>query len=176
MKALIISLLLVIFTHTTYGQMPIPTEFENENSGADALPGIVMRTNGKTLETYVPDKHSDAAVSGLQRKFVDYFTAKNGKDDPTYRLCLEIERGTIVASYDDDQKLVRVDETYKRVKLPNAVLSSVLKDFPGWKITDDTYYYSQENGVVTKKQYLLKIEKEDKNRTIIVYANGQIQD
>ena len=65
MKALILLLLLVIFTHTTYGQMPIPTEFENENSGADALPGIVMRTNGKTLETYVPDKHSDAAALAL---------------------------------------------------------------------------------------------------------------
>lgn len=176
MKTLIISLLLVIFTHTTYSQMTIPTEFENETPGIDALADIVTRTDGKIVETYVPDKHSDAAVIGLQRKFVDYFTAKNAKEDPTYRLCLEIERGTIVASYDDDQKLVSVDETYKRVKLPNAVLSSVLKDFPGWKITEDTYFYSQKNGVVTKKQYLLKLEKEDNIRTIVIYANGQIQE
>ena len=176
MKKLIITLLLVIFTHTAYSQMALPADFENENPGLAPLPSIIVKTNGKTMEAYVPDKHSDAVVNGLQRKFVDYFVQETDTENPTYRLCLEIERGTILASYDDDQKLASVEETYKRVKLPNAVVTSVLNEFPGWKITDDTYFYFQKNGVITKKQYRLKLEKENKIRTIVVLADGQIKE
>jgi hypothetical protein len=175
MKTIIIVLLLVSFTNTTYSQQNMIADFENENLKVEELPGMVIKTNGKTSSIYLPDKHPDDAVRGLQKQFIYYSAPKNDEEDPIYRLSMEIERGQLVAHYNNEQKLVRVDEKYKNVRLPNAIVYSVQKELPGWSITDDTYFYSQKDGVVTKKHYKLRVEKENKIRNILVYANGQIK-
>jgi hypothetical protein len=175
MKTIIIALLLVSFTNTTYGQQNITDDFENENLKTEELPGMVIRTNGKISSIYLPDKHPDEVVRGLEKKFVDYSVPKNEAEDRISRLSFEIERGELVAHYNDEQKLIRVDEKYKNIRLPNTIIASVQKELPGWAITDDTYFYSQKDGVVTKKHYKLRVEKENKMRNILVYADGQIK-
>lgn len=175
MRTIIIALLLVSFTNTTYSQSAIAADFENESLKTEELPGMVIKTNGKITSIYLPDKHPDEAVRGLEKKFIDYSNPKNDKEGPTSRLSFEIERGVLVAHYDYDQKLIRVDEKYKNIRLPNTIVHSIQKELPGWSITDDTYYYSQEEGVVTKKHYKLKLEKENKKRNILVYADGRIK-
>ncbi len=175
MKTFIITLLLVSFTNATYSQNKTLTDFENENLGTEELSGMVIKTNGKVSYVYITDKHPDATVRELQKKFVEYSIQKNNGENPIYRLSLKIERGLIVAYYNDDQKLISVDEKYKNVKLPYIVMRSILKEHPGWIVKDDTYFYSQKNGTVTKKEYKIKIEKEDKMRNIVVYADGQIK-
>lgn len=175
MKTIIIALLLVIFTNTTYGQQNMETEFENENLKPEELPGMVIKTNGKVSSIYLPDKHPDEVVRGLQKKFVQYSTPKNDKEDPISTISLEVERGILVAHYNYDQKLIGVDEKYTNIRLPNTIVNSVQQELPGWAITDDTYFYSQKEGVVTKKHYKLRIEKENKMRNILVYADGKIK-
>jgi hypothetical protein len=175
MKTIIIVLLLVSFTNTTYSQENIAPDFENANLKIEELPGMVIRTNGKVLSIYLPDKHPDEVVRGLEKKFVEYSAPKNDKEDPITSLSLEVERGVLVAHYNYDQKLIGVDEKYKNVRLPNAIVYSVQKELPGWSITDDTYFYSQKDGVVTKKHYKLRVEKENKMRNILVYSDGQIK-
>jgi hypothetical protein len=175
MKTIIIVLLLVSFTNTTYSQQNMIADFENENLKIEELPGMVIKTNGKISSIYLPDKHPDDAVRGLEKKFIYYSAPKNDEEAPIYRLSMEIERGELVAHYNNEQKLIRVDEKYKNVRLPNAIIYSVQKELPGWSITDDTYFYSQKDGVVTKKHYKLRVEKENKTRNILVYADGQIK-
>jgi hypothetical protein len=175
MKTIIIALLLVSFTNTTYGQRNVTANFENENLKTEELPGMVIKTNGKILSIYLPDKHPDEVVRGLEKEFVNYTLPKIDKENPINHVSLEIERGTLMAYYNDDQKLIRVDEKYKNIRLPNTIVYSVQKELPGWAITDDTYFYSQKDGVVTKKHYKLRVEKENKMRNILVYADGQIK-
>jgi hypothetical protein len=175
MKTIIIALLLVSFTNTTYSQENIAPNYENANLKTEELPGMVIKTNGKISSIYLPDKHPDEVVRGLEKEFINYTLPKNDKEDPISRLSLEVERGVLVAHYDYDQKLIRVDEKYKNIRLPNTIVYSVQKELPGWAITDDTYFYSQKDGVVTKKHYKLRIEKENKMRNILVYADGQIK-
>jgi hypothetical protein len=175
MKTIIIALLLVSFTNTTYGQQNVTADFENENLKTEELPGMVIKTNGKISSIYLPDKHPDEVVRGLEKEFVNYTLPKNDKENPINHVSLEIERGTLMAYYNDDQKLIRVDEKYKNIRLPNTIVYSVQKELPGWSITDDTYFYSQKDGVVTKKHYKLRVEKENKMRNILVYADGQIK-
>jgi len=150
-------------------------DFENENIKIEELPGMVIKSNGKVSYVYLPDKHPDATVRELEKKFVNYSLPKEDEEDPISTITMEIQRGVLMAQYDENQKLIRVDEKYKNVRLPDAVVHSVQKDLPGWLITDGTYFYSQKDGVVTKKQYRLKVEKEDKMQNIVVYADGQIK-
>ncbi len=175
MKTFIITLLLVSFTNATYSQDIMLTDFENGNLETEGLPGMVIKTNGKVSYVYLTDKHPDAAVRELQKKFVEYSIPINNGENPIYRLNLESKKGSILAFYSEDQKLISVDEKYKNVKLPTIVMHSILKELPGWAVTDDTYFYSQKNGIVTKKEYKIKIEKEDRTRNIVVYADGQIK-
>jgi hypothetical protein len=175
MKTIIIALLLVSFTNTTYSQQNTTADFENENLKTEELPGMVIKTNGKVSSIYLPDKHPDEVVRGLQKKFVEYSTPKNDNEDPISKLSFEVERGVLVAHYDYNQKLIGVDEKYKNIRLPNTIVKSVQQELPGWSITDDTYFYSQKDGVVTKKHYKLRVEKENKMRNILVYADGKIK-
>ncbi|MFV8347756.1 hypothetical protein [Flavobacterium sp. ZB4P13] len=142
MKTFIITLLLVSFTNATYSQNNILSDFENGNLETEGFPGMVIKTDGKVSYVYLTDKHPDAAVRELQKKFVEYSIQKNNGENPIYRLYLEIEKGTIVAYYNEDQKLISVDEKYKNVKLPTIVMHSILKEHPGWAVKDDTYFYS----------------------------------
>lgn len=171
MKTLVITLLFVSFTNATYSQKSTAVDFENENTKTAEL----LQPNNIVSDVYLADEHPDAMVTELQKKFENHSIPKNHNEGALNKISMKTERGTLEAQYDDSQRLIRVSETYKRVKLPHAVVSSVQKEFPGWQITDDTYYYAQENGVVTKKEYNLRIENENKKRNIIVYSDGQIK-
>ncbi len=171
MKTLVIMLLFVCLTNATYSQKSTAVDFENDNTKA----AISSETNHTASDLYVPDENPDAAVRELQKKFENHSIPKTHKEGSLNKLSMKIERGSLEAQYDDNQRLIRVNETYKRVKLPHVVVSSVQREFPGWQITDDTYFYAQENGVVTKKEYNLRIENENKKRNIVVYADGQIK-
>jgi hypothetical protein len=171
MKTFVIALLLVSFTNTTYCQKSMAADFEKENIKKTELPN----TNDAISDAYLPDEHPDAAVRELEKKFENHTILKKDSEGSLNKLTMQIERGTIVASYDSNHKLIGVNETYKNVKLPNIIVSAVQNEFPGWLITDSTYFYSQKNGIVTKKQYKLRIENQNKKLTIVVYADGQIK-
>jgi hypothetical protein len=171
MKTLVITLLFVCLTTATYSQKSTAVDFENETIKT----AVLSETNHTVLDVYLPDEHPDAAVRELQKKFENHAIPKNHKEGALNKLSMKIERGTIEAHYDGNQRLISVNETYKRVKLPAVVVASIQKEFPGWQITDDTYFYAQENGVVTKKEYNLRIENENKKRNIVVYPDGQLK-
>jgi hypothetical protein len=171
MKTLVITLLFVCLTNASYSQKSMAVDSENENIKTALVPD----TNHTASDVYLPDEHPDAAVRELQKQFENHSIPKNHKEGSLNKISMKIERGTIEAQYDENQRLIRVNETYKRVKLPAVVVSSVQKEYPGWQITHDTYFYAQENGVVTKKEYNLKIENENRKRNIVVYADGQIK-
>lgn len=177
MKTINIALLLISLTNTTYSQQNTVPDYvrDNGNPKIEGLSETNAETNGKISYVYLPDEHPDAAVRELEKKFMDHSIPNKNAEGFLYRLRMEIERGSIVAYYNHDQKLIGVDEKYKKVKLPNIIVHSIQKELPGWLITDDSYFYSQKNGVVIKKQYELKIEKENKTRHIVVYADGRIK-
>ncbi|TDE53641.1 hypothetical protein [Flavobacterium sp. GT3P67] len=82
MKTFIITLLLVSFTNATYSQDNMLSDFENGNLETEGLPGMVIKTNGKVSYVYLTDKHPDAAVRELQKKFVEYSILKNNGENP----------------------------------------------------------------------------------------------
>ena len=172
MKSFIIFLLVFGYLTSSYSQKKPP----NEEGKMDVinLPEIVIKKAGADFSVYIPDKNPDSNIKRIEEKFIAYDLGKDNEGYDEYLLVMQIKKGTLAATYDEKGKLIRVVENYKNVILPSQVIYSVYKKFPGWKIVNDKFLYTQEEGDIIKKQYNLKIKKNKEVRKITVRPNGEI--
>ena len=172
MKSLIVFLLFFGFVISSYSQKK-PQKEEGKIDVIN-LPEIVIKKAGADFSVYIPDKNPDGNVKRVQEKFIAYDLGKDNEDYDEYLLVMQINKGTLAATYDEKGKLIRVVENYKNVVLPSQVIYSVYKKFPGWTIVNDKFLYTQEEGDIIKKQYNLKIKKNKEVRKLVVRPNGEI--
>ena len=172
MKSLIVFLLFFGFVISSYSQKK-PQKEEGKMDVIN-LPEIVIKKAGADFSVYIPDKNPDGNVRRVQQKFIAYDLGKDNEDYDEYLLVMQIKKGTLAATYDEKGKLIRVVENYKNVVLPSQVIYSVYKKFPGWTIVNDKFLYTQEEGDIIKKQYNLKIKKNNEVRKLVVRPNGEI--
>jgi len=172
MKSSIILLLFLGLTFSSYSQ-----NTKNQEEGSmkiENLPGVVIKSAGKDFSIYLPDKNPDSAVRNLQEEFIAYDLGKDYEGFDNYLVILENNKGTLAATYNSTGKLISVVENYKNVQLPPKVIYSVYKTYPGWQIINDKFLYTQEEGDVLKKQYNLKIKKNNETIKLTVNPNGDI--
>lgn len=169
MKAIILFLLV---SSLSFAQ----TKSTNQTDELDIeeLPEVVLKKIGEDFSIYLPDRHPDKAVRQLQDEFIAYDLGKDYEDYNNYLVILRNNKGTLTATYNEKGKLTRVVEKYKDIKLPNEVIYSVLKAFPGWGFVDDKYTYTQSDGDVLKKQYKVKINNGKETKRLIVSPSGEI--
>lgn len=173
MKALIIGLLFLGLTTLSYSQSSENSGTQG-NVGIEELPAVVIKSAGKDFSVYLPDRNPDKSIRNIQDKFIAYDLGKDFEGYETYLVTMQIDKGTLAATYNEKGKLIRVVENYKDVKLPNAVIYSVYKAFPGWTFVNDKFLYTQEDGDIIKKQYNIKIKKDKETRKLVVSPSGDI--
>jgi len=171
MKALIIGLLFLGLSNFSYSQAR-----EEGNVKVEELPEVVIKSAGKDFSVYLPDRNPDVDVRNIQNQFVAYDLGKDYEGYETYLVTMQIDKGSLAATYNEKGKLIRVVENYKNVKLPSAVIYSIYKAFPGWEIVNDKFLYSQEDGDITQKHYAIKIKKDKETRKLVVNPNGDIME
>ena len=169
MKLLFSVLVLLGFSMVSYSQ-----SLEDEELKYNELPAIVMKTAGKDFSIYLPDRNPDAKVRQLQDKFIGYNLGKDLEGYNEYLVVMEAGDNSLVATYNENGKLMSVVENYSNVKLPRQVIFSVYKSYPGWTIVKDKFLYSQQDGDIIKKQYNLKIKKDNEIKKIVIKPNGNI--
>ncbi|WP_313807098.1 hypothetical protein [Flavobacterium sp.] len=148
---------------------------EDEAIDPRSLPEIVIKKAGDDFSVYLPEYESkDEKIRALQDAFIAYDLGKDYEGYESYLVTMKIEDGSLVATYNENGKLLRVVEKYDNVKLPMAVIYGVYKEFPGWKIVKDKYLYAQADGDVLKKEYNLKLEKNKETKRIVVNSKGKI--
>lgn len=174
MKSFIIILLFLGFTPSSYSQKNHQKEKEEGRMEMINLPEIVIKRAGVDFSVYIPNKNPDINVNRLQEKFIAYDLGKDYKGYETYLLTMHLKKGTLVATYDEKGKLIRVVENYKNIILPSEVIFSVYKAFPKWKIVNDKFLYTQTQGDIIKKQYNLKIKKGKEVRKLVIHSDGEI--
>lgn len=171
MKSFVIVLMFLGITSFSYGQ--------DDKTGVmkpEELPEVVIKSAGKDFSIYLPDKNPDAKVRRLQEEFISYELGSDYEGFDTYLVTLQIKNGLLAATYNENGKLISVVENYKNVKLPSAVIYSIYRAFPGWTIVKDKFLYTQEDGDIIKKQYNLKIKKNNEVKKLVVHPNGDIVD
>lgn len=170
------SLVVVVFALGLSGQV----YSQDEKIGNDKatkpieLPEVVIKSAGKDFSIYLPDKNPDQNVRALEEKFVSYDLGKDYEGYENYLVTMETKNGSLSATYNENGKLLSVVENYKNVRLPSAVIYSIYKSFPGWKIVNDKFLYTQEDGDISKKQYNLKIKRNKEVRNLVVNPQGDI--
>lgn len=174
MKKLLFTLLLCMgFAFSTYSQDKTKKD-TIETMKIVELPAVIINRAGADFSVYITDKHPDKSVTDLQEKFVAYDLGKDYEGYETYLLIMKSKNRSLSATYNEKGKLVRVVENYKNIRMPNEVIYSVYKTYPGWTIVNDKYLYSQEEGDIKKKEYNIKIKKGDEIRKLTVNDNGEI--
>jgi len=168
MKSFVFVLFFICLSITSYSQDM------DGNIKVEELPGVVIKSAGKDFSIYLPDKNPDKDVRALEEKFIAYDLGKDYEGYENYLVIMETKNGLLNATYNENGKLIRVVENYKNVKLPSSVIYSVYKAFPGWQIVNDKYLYSQKEGDIIKKEYNLRIKKDNEVRKLVVNANGDI--
>ncbi|TDE54342.1 hypothetical protein [Flavobacterium sp. GT3P67] len=144
------------------------------NIKMENLPGVVIKSAGKDFSIYIPDRNPDKSVRALEEKFIAYDLGRDYEGFENYLVIMETSKGSLTATYNENGKLTSVIENYKNIKLPNSVIYSIYKNFPGWQIVNDKYLYSQKEGDITKKEYNLKIKKGNEVRKLVVKPDGEI--
>ena len=167
MKTSIIILVFLVATISSYSQ-------ETGKIKIEELPEVIIKRAGKDFSVYLPSSNADQKVKAVEQKFIAYDLGKDAEGAEEYLVIMKAKNGSLAATYDDKGKLVRVVEEYKNVKLPNQVIYSVYRTYPGWTIVNDKFLYTQEKGDVTKKQYNIKIKKDKDVIKLVVKPNGEI--
>ena len=177
MKSIICLLVSVGFALTGYSQdTPTPAPVSDEGSmETKKLPEMVIKRAGDDFSVYLPEyENQDMKIKTLQESFIAYDLGKDYEGYENYLVTMKVKDGTLSATYNENGKLTSVVEKYNNVKLPTAVIYGVYKNYPGWKITNDKYLYSQEDGDITKKQYNIQLTKGKETKKIVVSSKGEI--
>ena len=174
MKIVVVVLFLLGLATIGYSQENTSREYVKNASGTEELSEVVIKRAGNDFSLYLRDKNPDRNIRNLQEKFIAYDIGKDYEGYDDYFVTMETKNGVIAATYNSNGKLTRVVEKYKNVILPRTVIESVYMVYPEWRIIDDKYRYAQEEGLVTKKQYDIKIQKGNKVKTVVIHPNGEI--
>lgn len=146
----------------------------NESLPIEELPEIVISKIGDDFSVYLPYKNPDLSIQNMQKYFVAYDLGKDYEGYETYLVMMKNEKGTLTATYNQKGKLVRVVEKYENVTLPDDVIVAVLKAYPGWGIEADKFNYTQADGDIYKKEYMVKIKKDNQVKRLVVSPTGEI--
>lgn len=147
---------------------------DKEKIKIEELPGIVIKRVGTDFSVYIPNNNPDQSVKLVQEKFIAYDLGKDAEGFEEYLVVMQVQNGTLTATYNETGKLIRVVESFKNVKLPSEVIYSIYRTFPGWSIVNDSFLYTQEDGDIINKQYNIKIKKDNESMKLVVRPNGEI--
>lgn len=177
MKSIISLLVVLVISTTTYAQEyeEVNTADFKKNVSDIKLPAVVIKRVGEDFSIYIPEiENLDSKINLIQKEFIAYDLGKDAEGYDEFLVTLSIKDGSLVATYNEKGKLLTVVEKYKNVRIPNDIVKNILIQYPGWKILKDRYSYSQKEGNITKKQYDVILEKDNKVQQVVYNSNGEL--
>ena len=116
-------------------------------------------------------------------KFLEYIAADwdvsksskfDGRKDQLFDVTFKSHRGYIVASYDNDGKVVLARERFKNMALPKPILVAISKRYPNWVVAKTSYSLLYNRGIETAKNYRIKLRKGGRVKRLRVDADGNV--
>ena len=142
----------------------------------EVLPEITVKAVHYKYLSAVDHKELAQPVKMVQKMAAEYDVRKSEyyEDEyDTYFISFVIPQGELLATYDQDGKLLRTAEKYKNISLPSAVTQAVKTKYAGWNIAEDTYLVNfYEKGTATRV-YKLTLQNGDKRMKVKLNENGE---
>lgn len=142
----------------------------------EKLPEITVKAVRYKYLSAVDQKELAQPVKMMERQVTEYDIKKSDlyEDDyGTYFISFFIPQGEILATYDQDGKILRTAEKYKNVALPVIISQAVKERYPNWKIATDVYFvnYYEDSGAL--KLYKLTLQNGDKRIKVKLNEKGE---
>ncbi len=163
MKKYAVGLLLAGLTSLGLAQDPEPIVREV------ALEGVTLVSPNASYLASVQDRATPENVLKLERKAASYNLKESpiyNKIDKAYEVFFSNSKGKIVATYNDDGKIITSYEKFSDVILPPYVRNTVHSAYPGWTMNSNTYLVSYYKNKGVKKIYHFKIEKDGETKSL----------
>ena len=170
MKSLVIGIMLLGVANLGYSQ-----NSNDCSKTAIELSGVEISPMDHAYFDKVAEGVGSTKVYALERNAASY-NVKNhpnfdDNDNKVYHVRFNKEKAEIMATYDNDGKIVYAHETYEDLTLPPAVRNSVYKENPDWKV-NGTAYTVFYNGVDASRTYRVQLKKEKMKKNLKFDAEG----
>ena len=145
------------------------------------LENINIRPLNLTYLKKVQDKNTPAFVKALESKAARYDITESpifDREFESYEVVFDAVKkdgadGTIMATYDQDGKIINSVERYINVSLPKMIRDACLEEYPDFKIQKDVYLVSYNyNRNSVKKYYKVQMTNGSKKKQLKIDANG----
>ena len=169
MKTLITGLLFVGLTTLGFSQTNGIQQVELSEVYVTPLNLTYLRT--------VQDEDTPETVKNLENKASRYDITEAPIFDrkfEAYEVIFKDSNGKIVATYDENGKILSSLERFKDILLPEKVRNSVHKNFPDWQLHSDTYLVSYFLDKEVKRVYKVQLRKDGKRKNLKIDVAGNI--
>ena len=149
--------------------------FINIHAYAQELPTVTVKSLNYKYIRSVYDTNAAQPVKLLERRAASYDIKSDEfyeEDYENYFISFYLPRGQVLATYDQDGKLLRTAERFKNVALPPVVRQSVVRRYPEWSIKKDIYVVNY-NGEWDKVKKVYKVILENGDKRIRVKTDEQ---
>ncbi len=120
--------------------------------------------------TNIKANEASFIVAQLQRLVANFdiktSSVYDNSEAATYNVVFKNNQGEIVATYNNEGKILSTVEKYEDVVIPVNLRIAISKQFPGWAFQSNIYLisYTENNGI--SKKYKIKINKGKHKKTL----------
>lgn len=172
MKNLLIGIFFLGLTTLTYSQ-------SLETTSEIKLEAVTLTPLNLSYINAVKDKDTPIRVVNLENKVARYDITEQpiyGKNFEAYEVVFEEtngRKGRIIATYDNNGKVLTTMERFQNVSLPPSVRNAVSKAYPDWIVQNDMYLVSYYSGDKISKMYRVRIKNKNQKKVLKIDPYGQ---
>ncbi|MBE9489430.1 MAG: hypothetical protein IMY67_03970, partial [Bacteroidetes bacterium] len=141
------------------------------------LETISITNINKSYLDKVQDPTMSVQVKSLENRVSKCDITKSpkydGRDKP-FQAVFKSSKGSIVAMFDKEGKIITTSEKFKNIKLPDPVKIAVFKNHPNWVLLSDTYSVSYHRDKNVRKVYKVQIGNGDLKKKLKIDFSGDI--
>ena len=133
------------------------------------LEGVIVTSPNFAYLADVQDETTPETVKRLERKAASYDIKKSpiyNKIDKAYEVFFSNSKGKIVATYDDEGKILTSFEKFSDIVVPVSIRNTVYEAYPDWKMNKNTYLVTYYHNASVKKTYHFQIENRSEKKNL----------
>ena len=139
----------------------------------------VSQTDQVYLDEVSDETFSNNVVYTLEQKASRYDIKEhpsfNVKGYGKYDVQFDMGKSKIVATYDQNGKIISAKENFKDLLVPVSVRESVDNKYPNWTLKS-TAYTVNYNGQEAKKRYMVQVEKDGVKKRLNFDHKGNLKE
>ena len=139
------------------------------------LEGVVLTAPNYAYLAEVQDEASSDIFKKLESKAANFDIKESpmyNKIDKAYEVFFSNSKGKIVATYDENGKILSAFEKFGDVIVPDPIRNTVYQAYPDWKMNSNKYVVTYYHDKGAKKTYHFQIEKNNKKKNLKLTWEG----